>query len=208
MKYRVSVNGKRKSRERVSRDRLVERVQAQVEMVEETAIQPEGPPKLDPHMVQQQLFQSYLRIQARSRKRSRTRVAFRMLPPRQQQVLTYTPLKKEIRLPEQLLNRMSLPIISATLPAMKTPKQSVKTLKQPTVQVRSSDRALKRLRQKSVIARSYSRFRMAETPKARKRASSSYQDVYMIFSVRTRRFTSPIRVPPIEQERKEVGYST
>ncbi|MBD3922773.1 hypothetical protein H8B09_28950 [Paenibacillus sp. PR3] len=198
MKYRVSVNGKRKSREQVSRDRYIERLLAPIEIVEETVSQPEKEAEQQPHKEQQKQVQPYMRIKARSRKRSRTRVAFRMLPP-SKPVLRYTPIKKEIRLPEQLLNRMSLPTIGAVPPTMKTSKQAV-------VQVRSSDRAMKRIRPRAVLTRTYSRFRMAEPPTARMQAHSSYQDIYMIFSVRTRRFSSPIRVPPFERGRKEAGH--
>jgi|GEM_PF-2190761 len=231
MKYRVSVNGKRKAREKVSRERYIERLLEPIEIVEETVTQPEGQPEFDSQAIQQQLVQSFIRIQARSRKRSRTRAAFRMLPPKQQ-VLAYTPVTREISLPEQLLNRMSLPTIRAVLPAMKIPKsseapetstgvpkssmkvlqpsmkipkQSMKPQKQSLVQVHSSDRALKLIRLRAVITRSYSRFRMMEPTTAGLKARSSYRDVCIKFSVKIRRFNSPIRVPPIEQERKGVG---
>lgn len=200
MKYRVSVNGKRKSREQVSRDRYIERLLAPIEIAEEMASQPEEQAEQKSQKELQEQVKPYIRIKARSRKRTRTRVAFRMLP-QSQPVLRYTPIRKEIRLPEQLLNRMSLPTIGAAHP----PNVNNSKPKQALVQVRSSDRAMKRLRPRAVLTRTYSRFHMAEPPTARVQAQSSYQDVYMIFSVRIRRFNSPIRVPPFERGRKEAG---
>ncbi|PWV96002.1 hypothetical protein DFQ01_12380 [Paenibacillus cellulosilyticus] len=199
MKYRVSVNGKRRTREQVSRDRHVERLQAQAIMVDEVASQPEEHTQRQAHIGQQKQVQPHhIRIQARSRKRTRTRVAFRMLPPRQT-ALIYTPIRKEIRLPEQLLNKMSLPTIEAVLPIMEASRQAM-------VQARSSDRVLKRLQPKTFLSRSYSRFRMVEPTTARLQVNSAHQAVYRILSDRMRRFNSPIRVPPVDTDRYSAGH--
>jgi len=203
MKYRVSVNGKRKAREKVSRKRHIERVQAQAETVEEVKEeQIEHQPQAEQQQVQAQArTKSKYRVQVRSRKRARTRVAFRMLTP-VRPALIYTPMRKELRLPEQLLNRMSLPTMQGMLPQMQLHRQL-------SVPMKSAGQAVKRLRKsKAVLSRSYALFPQVTFISTRMSARTMERDLRMLAPFKMRRCSAPIRVPPIELGREGGGYLT
>lgn len=201
MKYRVSVNGKRKSREQVSRDRYIERVQAEIEIAEEVTSQTEAEAERQSQLELQVPVRSRARVQVRSRKRSRTRVAFRMLTPRP--ALIYTPLNKGLRQPERILNRMTLPTVTGVL----LPEQHPKRLGQAHVKL--FNETAKRLKKpRAVISRSYSRFKKAESFTNHKRATAVERDVRIISPFKMRRCSSPIRVPPSKLVGEGVVFQT
>jgi hypothetical protein len=200
MKYRVSVNGKRRTREQVSRERHIERVQAKAETVEEVKEeQIEHQPQIEQQQVQVQArAKSKYHVQVRSRKRARTRVAFRMLTP-VRPALIYTPMRKELHLPERLLNRMSLSTMQGMLPQMQLHRQL-------PVQIKPAEQAVKRLRKsKAVLSRSYVLFPQASLISTRMRVRTMERDLRMLAPFKMRRCSAPIRVPPIELGREGVS---